>query len=173
MKRLVCASLFVVAFIVVAVAGAAVTTRVVVPGLTKCSGGRYDRASDPWVSFALNGDLYAISLSFDFFDLHNAIIVSKSTNGGDTWSAPKEITADDTDGLDKGSITADPHNSTSSTRRGTASSRRGSTHAGDQGIMFVRDYEALTTSGNAFQPFFIQAVSAPSNPTDAYFTSIP
>jgi hypothetical protein len=38
---------------------------------------------------------------------------------------------------------------------------------------FVGDYEGLTTSGNAFQPFFIQAVTAPSNPTDAYFTSIP
>ena len=49
--------------------------RVVVPGITKCSDGDYDRASDPWVSFAPNGDLYAISLSFDAFDPHNAIIV--------------------------------------------------------------------------------------------------
>jgi hypothetical protein len=37
---------------------------------------------------------------------------------------------------------------------------------------FVGDYEGMTTSGTAFQPFFIQAVSA-SNPTDAYFSSIP
>jgi hypothetical protein len=31
----------------------------------------------------------------------------------------------------------------------------------------------MTTSGTAFQPFFMQAVSAPSNPTDAYFTIAP
>jgi hypothetical protein len=82
--------------------------RVVVPGITQCSGGAYDRASDPWVSFSPNGDLYSISLSFDVFDTHNAIIVSKSTNGGETWGAPTEVTADDTNGLDKESITADP-----------------------------------------------------------------
>src|SRR6188472_1001445 len=67
--------------------------RVVVPGLTKCSGGRYDRASDPWVSFAPNGDLYAIALAFGFFSPHNAIIVSKSTDLGDTWGAPVEVAA--------------------------------------------------------------------------------
>src|SRR6478736_1408808 len=82
--------------------------RVVVPGITKCSDGNYDRASDPWVSFAPNGDLYAISLSFDAFDTHNAIIVSKSTDLGETWGPPIEMTADDTNGLDKESITADP-----------------------------------------------------------------
>jgi Neuraminidase (sialidase) len=82
--------------------------RVVVPGITKCSGGVYDRASDPWLSFAPNGDLYSISLSFDVFDPQDAIIVSKSTNGGETWGAPIPIVAENTDGLDKQSITADP-----------------------------------------------------------------
>jgi hypothetical protein len=84
--------------------------RVVVPGISRCSGGNYDRASDPWVSFAPNGDLYAISLSFDAFDTHNAVIVNKSTSpsGGAAWGPPTEITADDTNGLDKESITADP-----------------------------------------------------------------
>ena len=53
--------------------GGTTWTRVVVPKVTKCSGGAYDRASDPWVSFAPNGDLYAISLSFGAFDPHNAI----------------------------------------------------------------------------------------------------
>jgi hypothetical protein len=83
---------------------------VVLPGDTRCSGGRYDRASDPWVSFAPNGDLYSISLSFDVFDTHNAIIVNKSTNGGTSWGPALEITADDTNGLDKEAITADPYN---------------------------------------------------------------
>jgi len=91
--------------------GGATWHPVVMPGITKCSGGIYDRASDAWVSFAPNGELYAISLSFDVFDTHNAIIVNKSVNGGESWSAPLEITADDTDALDKQSITADPYNS--------------------------------------------------------------
>jgi hypothetical protein len=82
-----------------------------IPGITKCSDGAFDRASDPWVTFAPNGDAYAISLSFDVFDSNNAILVSKSTNGGDSWSDPISVAADTTDGLDKESITADPHDS--------------------------------------------------------------
>ncbi|MBW8837026.1 MAG: exo-alpha-sialidase, partial [Burkholderia sp.] len=61
------------------------------------------------VSFAPNGDLYSLSLSFDVFDTNNAIIVNKSTNGGQSWGAPLDVTADDTNGLDKQSITADPY----------------------------------------------------------------
>ena len=62
--------------------------RVVVPGITACSGGEYLRASDPWVSFAPNGDLYAISLSFlgNPNLNHNAILVSKSTDP--VWASP-------------------------------------------------------------------------------------
>jgi hypothetical protein len=125
--------------------GGVTWTRVVVPGLTKCSGGAYDRASDPWISFAPNGDLYAISLSFDFFDLHNAIIVSKSTDGGDTWGSPLEITADDTDGLDKESITADPNDpSLVYATWDRFITPGGSTHASDQGIFHSRSYKAQT-----------------------------
>ena len=88
--------------------GGASWTRVVVPKTTRCAGGVFDRASDPWVSFAPNGNLYAISLTFDAFDTHNAILVSKSMNGGDTWSDPIALADDMTYGLDKQSITADP-----------------------------------------------------------------
>jgi hypothetical protein len=119
--------------------------RVTVPGLTKCSGGAYDRASDPWVSFGPTGRLYAISLSFDAFDTHNAIIASTSTDGGDTWGDPVEITADNTNGLDKESITADPHNSNvvyaTWDRLLTPG---GSTHASDQGIFNSRSYKSQT-----------------------------
>src|SRR5262249_53767455 len=45
--------------------------------------------------------------------------------------------------------------------------------APNAGGEFVGDYEAMTTSGATFQPFFIQAVTAPSNPTDAFFTTVP
>jgi hypothetical protein len=81
---------------------------VVIPGITRCSNGDFDRASDPWVSFAPNGNLYAISLTFDAFDTHNGILVSKSTNGGESWGAPIAVAEDNTNGLDKQSITADP-----------------------------------------------------------------
>src|SRR5436190_16681362 len=91
--------------------GGATWHPVVIPGITRCSNGAYDRASDPWVSFAPNGDLYSLSLSFDAFDTQNAILVSKSTNGGESWGAPIPVAADDTNGLDKQSITADPFDS--------------------------------------------------------------
>ena len=84
---------------------------VVIPGITRCSNGDFDRASDPWVSFAPNGNLYAISLTFDAFDTHNGILVSKSTNGGESWGAPIAVAEDNTNGLDKQSITADPFDS--------------------------------------------------------------
>lgn len=119
--------------------------RVVVPGITKCSGGNYDRASDPWVSFAPNGDLYAISLSFDYFDTHNAIIVSKSTDLGEHWGPPIELTADDTNGLDKESITADPSQPgyvyATWDRLVTPG---GSTHAADQGAIHSNSYKSQT-----------------------------
>lgn len=120
-------------------------SRVVVPGLTKCSGGIYDRASDPWVSFAPNGDLYAIALTFDQFDPHNAIMVSKSTDGGDRWGKPIELTADDTWGLDKESITADPRDS----NLVYAAWDRivypgGSTRASDQGAAHALSYKSQT-----------------------------
>jgi hypothetical protein len=84
---------------------------VVIPGITRCSNGDFDRASDPWVSFAPNGDLYAISLTFDAFDTHNGVLVSKSTNGGESWGTPIAVAEDNTNGLDKQSITADPFDS--------------------------------------------------------------
>ena len=125
--------------------GGATWNRVVVPKVTKCSGGAYSRASDPWVSFAPNGDLYAISLSFGAFDPHNAILVSKSTDGGDTWGDPIEVTADDTNGLDKESITADPHDSNLVYATwDRVLTPGGSTHASDQGVIHSRSFKSQT-----------------------------
>jgi hypothetical protein len=84
--------------------------KVVVPGITKCSGGIFDRASDPWVSFGPTGKLYGIWLVFDVFDGHNGVLVSTSTNGGDSWGDPVPLLVDNTGGDDKESITADPYN---------------------------------------------------------------
>jgi hypothetical protein len=86
-------------------------------GGTAANGGNYERASDPWVSFAPNGDAYQISLSVNLFnDPTTAILVSKSSDGGDTWSEPTTV-ARDPSGVapflfhDKESITADPTDS--------------------------------------------------------------
>jgi BNR repeat-like domain len=84
---------------------------------TAANGGNYERSSDPWVSFSPNGDAYQISLSVNFVnDPATAILVSKSEDGGDTWSEPTTV-ARDPSGVapflfnDKESITADPNDS--------------------------------------------------------------
>ncbi len=97
---------------------------VVIPGITLCSGGDaanggdFKRATDPWLSFAPNGDLYFFSLSLDVETPpnrsggfgKNALFVSKSRNGGLTWSDPIKITEDTNPRFlnDKNAITADP-----------------------------------------------------------------
>src|SRR5439155_1914955 len=64
-------------------------------GGTAGNGGNYERASDPWVSFAPNGDLHQISLSVNLFEnFATAVLVSKSTDGGATWSEPITLIRD-------------------------------------------------------------------------------
>jgi len=84
-------------------------------GGTPENGGDYERSSDPWVSFSPNGDAYQISLSVNFVnDPATAILVSKSADGGDTWSEPTTLIRDPSGEApflfnDKESITADPN----------------------------------------------------------------
>ena len=82
-------------------------------GGTAANGGGFDRATDPWVTFSPNGHAYQISLSFNASDPINAVLVSKSTNGGDTWSEPVTLIRDTSpfNFDDKESITADPTDS--------------------------------------------------------------
>ena len=100
-------------------------TTVIVPGLTDCSGPAaggtdlgFDRATDPWVSFAPDGTLHQISLLIDADPAlgsfgPNALAVSKSEDGGFSWSDPIVIIEDDQPNVlnDKQSITADPTDS--------------------------------------------------------------
>ena len=81
-----------------------------VPSLTLCSGGTAQGGGgDPSLSFAPNGDLYFVGGLFTVGS-YNAIVVSKSIDGGLNWSAP--IFLAESDGkkvlLDKMSVTADP-----------------------------------------------------------------
>ena len=81
-------------------------------GGNAANGGDYERASDPWVSFGPTGVANQISLSFDNYTSHQAILASRSLDGGRTWSRPATLTAvplgKNTDFVDKESITADP-----------------------------------------------------------------
>jgi hypothetical protein len=83
-------------------------------GGTVANGGDFERASDPWVTFSPNGHAYQIAINFNGLDLTNAVTVSKSTNGGDTWSSLKTLIRDSGERdsswafNDKQSITADP-----------------------------------------------------------------
>jgi hypothetical protein len=79
-------------------------------GGTAANGGNYDRSSDPWVTFAPNGDAYFISLSASADLLTSAVLVSKSTDAGDHWSEPTTLISERSafHFNDKESITADP-----------------------------------------------------------------
>jgi Neuraminidase (sialidase) len=92
------------------------------PHFTRCAGGNsinggdYERASDPWVSFSPNGTAHQISLSFDVSPGNegvSAILVSRSLNGGSSWSEPITLQFDNDPNVsnDKEAITADPRNS--------------------------------------------------------------
>jgi hypothetical protein len=84
-------------------------------GGTDANGGNYERSSDPWVSFSPNGVAHQISLSVNMVnDPATAILVSRSTDGGDTWSEPITLARDPSNVApflfnDKESITADPN----------------------------------------------------------------
>lgn len=100
--------------------GGASWTQVVIP-FTRCSGaaprsaGDYERGSDPWISFGPTGTAHYMALVSDDTVNENAMVTARSTDGGNTWSAPVVIArmpAQDPVGRslfhDKNTLTADP-----------------------------------------------------------------
>jgi hypothetical protein len=83
---------------------------------TASGGDAYERASDPWVSFAPNGDAYQVSISFNGSNPDSSVLVSKSPDGGSTWSTPVTLRFDNVSTVfnDKESVTADPNTLTGS-----------------------------------------------------------
>jgi hypothetical protein len=90
--------------------------------LSRCTGGTaangadYARVSDPWVTISPDGTAYQIAIAFNGATLtpgsSGAVIVSRSTDGGNTWSAPTALISDGATFFnDKESITADPADS--------------------------------------------------------------
>jgi hypothetical protein len=89
------------------------------PRFTRCSGGTaanggdYPRVADPWLAIAPNGEVYLVALALNAFagpETVGAIVVSKSADGGLTWSDAVTLTRDSiaTGFNDKPTITADP-----------------------------------------------------------------
>ncbi|HEX5314484.1 MAG TPA: sialidase family protein [Gammaproteobacteria bacterium] len=89
--------------------------------MSRCAGGNagngadYARASDPWVTISPDGAAYAISISFSGVTLQpnstSSVLVSRSADGGQTWSDPLTLILDGPDAFnDKESIAADPNN---------------------------------------------------------------
>jgi hypothetical protein len=83
---------------------------------SRCEGGNptngndYERVSDPWITISPNGEIYESGIAFDTSDSNEAMAVSRSTDGGTTWSNPATLMFD-TDATvqqDKDSIAADP-----------------------------------------------------------------
>ena len=87
-------------------------------GGTAVNGGNYERASDPWVDVSPDGTAYLMSLSVDtnpggFGTYPNAMLVSRSTNGGATWEDPVTLRRDTNPNVlnDKNTLTTDPNDS--------------------------------------------------------------
>ena len=82
-------------------------------GGNAANGGDYERATDPWVSFSPNGVAQQISLGINDSNVDNAVIASRSEDGGKNWQAPVVIKRDTQANFfnDKETLTANPHNS--------------------------------------------------------------
>lgn len=78
---------------------------------SSCSGGAYDRASDPWVAISPNGNAYQIALGLSNNNTTTAVLVSQSKDGGFTWGAPLTLISHNDGSDDKESISADPNDS--------------------------------------------------------------
>ena len=74
--------------------GGATWTHGTLPGITKAYFGPYDRATDPAVAFGPNGQVYIQSLFFNASNNPNGFALSRSADGGLTWSAPVFLVSD-------------------------------------------------------------------------------
>ncbi|MEX3968310.1 sialidase family protein [Paraburkholderia sp. EG286B] len=86
-------------------------------GVTACTGGKFRRASDPWVDFAQDGTAFFFSLVLDpaqpttpFGARNSGMLVSRSADHGATWQPPVTLIRTNSPHVlnDKNSLTADP-----------------------------------------------------------------
>jgi hypothetical protein len=92
-------------------------TNTIPNSVTDCTGGKFRRASDPWVDFAQDGTAFFFSLVLDpmrpttpFGARNSAMLVSRSVDHGATWQSPVELIRSNSPHVlnDKDSLTADP-----------------------------------------------------------------
>lgn len=89
-----------------------------IPGdVSECTGGKFRRSSDPWVTFSPDGTVFFFSLVAEqvqatsgLGERHGGMLVSRSADGGATWGVPTALILDNSthNFNDKNSITADP-----------------------------------------------------------------
>jgi hypothetical protein len=84
-------------------------------GGNAANGGDYLRATDPWVTFSPNGVAYQMALSTSGGSFvaggKNAMLVSRSADGGRTWGGISTLILDRSEAFnDKNAITADSRN---------------------------------------------------------------
>jgi len=81
---------------------------------SRCGGGAYDRATDPWVTIAADGVAFQMALGFGGVDFTpssvSAMMVARSTDGGLSWGTPTTLIRDTGASFfnDKNMMVADP-----------------------------------------------------------------
>ncbi len=95
--------------------GGGTWSHVAVPNDTRCTGGAFQRSSDPWISFGPDGVLHAMSLVTDpdvgaAFGA-NGMTYNRSSDGGLSWEPAVRLITDPVGRFlnDKNSMTADPN----------------------------------------------------------------
>ncbi len=81
-------------------------------GAATAAAGDFERASDPWIDIGADGNVYLIALALSGGVLQpgsrNAILVSRSLDGGRSFAAPVVLAANGAEGFnDKNTLTAD------------------------------------------------------------------
>lgn len=86
--------------------------RGLLPAITTLNGGIFPRATDPWVAFGTGGKVYYSSLVIDGGVLGDAppvsaVVVSSSSDGGETWGNPVFVYRGNNEFNDKESVVVD------------------------------------------------------------------
>jgi hypothetical protein len=110
-------------------------------GGNAANGGDFERATDPWVSFSPNGVAHQVALGINDSNVANAVLTSRSFDGGENWEDPVVVKFDDRANFfnDKETLTADPTDSSFvyvTWQRIVAPSLRASARAGVRAAAF-------------------------------------
>jgi hypothetical protein len=75
------------------------------------NGGDFERATDPWVTIAPNGDAYLMTLSLNGSDADHAMLIRKLDATTGAWRRPRTLVREAKPSVlnDKNSVTADPN----------------------------------------------------------------